>query len=133
MHTRDQERALLVYQCADKVIEPSLRGDYKVLAKDLGANIMRTGLCAALAFVQRNAKGNGTAGKHKNAAGIFLEHLAEAMHAIPALKQVTGAGLFAEVRKLELNEYMLATREMLRLAIWFRRAVDTWDEPARTS
>jgi CRISPR-associated protein Cmr5 len=122
MRTRDQERALHVYDCVTR-LDTSLRGDYKVMAKDLGANIMRSGLCAALAFIHRDVK--------ERAARAFLDHLTAAMKTvgISALGKVArGDELFAAVRELELADYMLVTREMLRLAIWFRRAVDTFEE-----
>lgn len=172
MHTRDQERALHVYHSVAG-LEESLRDEYKVMAKDLGANVMRSGLCAALAFIHRNLKGEGDTGveqgradkqdqmdrrgrtdkrgrpgktarpdkagnEHRRpkpreqAARALLGHLTGALQQtkIPGMAEVgQGEALFATVRGLELDAYMLATREILRLAVWFRRAVDTFEDP----
>lgn len=142
MRTRDQERALHVYDRVTR-LDASLRGEYKTLAKDLGANVMRSGLCAALAFIHRNVKESAGASRppskaarsrdpRAGAARALLDHLTEALQAtrIPALVEVQQSGdLFATVRRLEVDAYMLATREVLRLAMWFRRAVDTFEDP----
>lgn len=146
MRTRDQERALHVYDAVTR-LDATLHGEYKVLARDLGANIMRSGLCGALAFIHRNVKASdATRGKPSNAgkaqkpreraARAILDHLAGALREtrIPALAEVEkGEHLFATVRRLKIDEYMLATREILRLAIWFRRAVDTFEDAPEAS
>ena len=83
------------------------------MVQDFGATVMRNGLAAALAFVARR-KGE--------APSIFLAQLANAD--IPGLEKTRdGAGLLAAVCKLDVDEYMLATREVLHLAVWLRRAV----------
>lgn len=114
MMTRDQQRAQHAYQCVGKV-EENNRKDYKVQVNSFGANVLRSGLAAAVGFLERDK------------ASLFLEHLAGAN--IPNLE---GAGdKFPErVRELPLAEYMLATREALKMALWFRRAVQAqaWGE-----
>jgi CRISPR type III-B/RAMP module-associated protein Cmr5 len=110
--TREQERARHAYACAEKVLEED-RAAYKALANGFGAFVLKNGLAGALAFVER--------GKSDKANGLFLDHLATAN--LPALAGKKGAGLFAEVRGLEVADYMLVTREILALTVWLRRAV----------
>lgn len=109
MLIRDQQRALHAYGCLDKVPKDDQK-DYKIAVNDLGANIMRSGLCAALAAVQRL----GRRGK------LLLEHLAAA--SLPGLEDVRADDLARRVRELDVVAYMIATREMLQVAMWLKRA-----------
>jgi CRISPR-associated protein Cmr5 len=52
---------------------------------------------------------------------LLLSGLASA--GLPGLSLVQGPKLPGKVRELELRGYMLATREVLQLAVWFQRAV----------
>ena len=111
MLTRDQQRALHAYGCVDKVAkDPNQQKDYKIAVNDLGANILRSGLCAALAAVQRL----GERGR------LLLEHLASAD--IPGLEGAKADDLAQRVRELDVEAYMIATREMLQVALWLKRA-----------
>ena len=115
MITRDQLRALHAYKAVGEVKDEKEQKDYKIAVNDLGVNILRSGLCAALATVQR-VKGER-----------LLAHLAAAE--IPGLKDVKASDLVARVRNLDLDAYMIATREMLRVALWLKRAVQaSFDE-----
>lgn len=106
---RDQSRALYAYQCVDQVPDVE-RKDYKIAVNDLGANILRCGLCAAIAAVQRLGE-RGT---------LLMKHLAQAN--IAGLEGATEADLASRVRELDVDAYMVATREMLKIAMWLRRA-----------
>lgn len=128
MRTRDQQRALHAYARAEaaQAKGKAYRGDYKVQVFGLGPHVMRSGLAGALAFIERDPR---------PAASDFLKDLAEA--GIPGLGATAGT-LPARVRQASsVDNYMLATREVLKLALWFRRAVQatfpTEDDPARGS
>lgn len=110
--TREQQRALHAYQCVERVGSEE-RADYGTRVRSLGATVLRNGLAAALAFLERD--------KDKPAVKRLLDDLASAK--LPGLAQVKGGELPARVRGLELRGYMLATREVLRLTVWFQRAV----------
>ncbi|SEK95561.1 CRISPR-associated protein Cmr5 [Stigmatella aurantiaca] len=111
--TRDQRRALHAYACVEKVL-PKDQGEYGPRVQALGSAVLRNGLAAALAFLERE--------KDKAAARQLLNDLAAAgIAGIPP--QVRGEELPREVRKLELGSYMRATRDVLHLMVWFRRAV----------
>lgn len=110
--TREQQRARHAYQRVERVPEPE-RADYGARVSSLGATVLRNGLAAALAFLERE--------KEKKAVERLLEDLASAE--LPGLPAVKGPELPGRVRDLELRGYMLATREVLRLAVWFQRAV----------
>jgi len=123
--TRDQERARHAYKCVGDV-EEGERAEYKVLVNSLGAAVMRSGLSAALAFIERELDEKKPKAP---AANTFFDHLGSA--GIPGLK-AAGKNVPKLVRELELDDYMLATREVLKLTIWFRRAVQALfaDEPS---
>lgn len=107
---RDQRRALHAYESVSKVAKDQQK-DYKIAVNDLGANILRSGLCAALAAVQRlGDRGN-----------ILLAHLASA--GVPGLEGVEAKDLPKRVRELDADSYIIATREMLAVAVWLKRAV----------
>jgi CRISPR-associated protein Cmr5 len=107
---RDQQRALHAYEAAGKVGKDQ-RDDYKVAVNNLGANILRSGLCAALAAVQRLGK----------RGELLLGHLATA--GVPGLEGTAAGDLARRVRGLDADSYMIATREMLQVATWLKRAV----------
>ena len=64
---RDQRRALHAYEAAGNVGKDE-RDDYQAAVNDLGANILRGGLCASLAAIQRLGK----------RGELLLSHLAAA-------------------------------------------------------
>ncbi|MBA3884770.1 MAG: type III-B CRISPR module-associated protein Cmr5 [Acidobacteria bacterium] len=106
---RDQWRALHAYESVGKVPKAQQK-DYKIAVNDLGANILRSGLCGAIAAVQR--RGNGD---------LLLSHLADAR--VPGLEDAAASDVARRVRGLDADAYMLATREMLQVAMWLKRAV----------
>jgi len=115
---RDQERALHAYTAVGSVPKDK-RKDYKIAVNDLGANILRSGLCAALAAVQRLGE-----------RGIqLLDHLAKA--GVPGLEGASAGDLARRVQTLDADKYMIATREMLQVAMWLKRAVQATFEEAR--
>lgn len=106
---RGQRRALHAYEVVAKVPEKD-RKDYKTAVNDLGANILRSGFAAAMAALERP----GDRGK------TLLEHLAAA--GVPGLEGATKDDLPDRVRRLDVDAYMIATREMLQVAAWLKRA-----------
>ncbi|MCP3062645.1 type III-B CRISPR module-associated protein Cmr5 [Myxococcus sp. K38C18041901] len=127
--TREQQRATDAYARVTAV-PADLRPDYKPRVHGLGASVLRDGLAAALTFLERERDP-----KEPNAAMLLLEDLAKVLGKarLPGLSApLTGETLPGAVRKLGLEEYMLATRETLRLVVWFRRAVQaTFKEAPR--
>ncbi len=107
---RDQRRALHAYEAVASVSKAQQK-DYEIAVNDLGANILRSGLCAAIAAIQRLG----------NRGEILLGHLAAAR--VPGLESAAANDLSRRVRELEADAYMLATREMLQVAVWLKRAV----------
>ena len=85
--------------------------NYRIAVNDFGANILRNGLCAAIATVQRlDRRGE-----------LLLQHLASAN--IPGLEGVDSRSLPGRIRELDADSYMIATRELLQVATWLKRAV----------
>jgi len=109
---RDQQRALHAYDAVSGVpSDKQSRVNYKIAVNGLGANILRSGLCAALASVQRLG----------NRGDVLLGHLASAD--VPGLQDATAQNLATKVRELDADSYMIATRELLQVATWLKRAV----------
>lgn len=109
-HTRDQRRALHAYEAVALVPDRG-RKDYRTAIDGLGANILRSGLAAAIAAVER-------LGDRRH---LVLVHLATA--GVPGLEGATGGDLPGRIRRLDVDAYLLATREMLAVASWLKRAV----------
>lgn len=115
---RDQQRALRAYAAVDTVTDPQARESYKIAVNDLGANILRSGLCAAIASVQRLG----------DRGHVLLGHLATM--GVPGLETATARDLAHRIREMDADGYMIATREMLQVASWLKRAVQaTFEEP----
>ena len=113
---RDQQRALHAYN-AVATVQRGQQKDYELAVNDLGANILRSGLCAAIATVQRLG----------DRGDVLLGHLASA--GIPGLEHATEPNLAQRVRELDADSYMMATRELLQVATWLKRAVQaTFEE-----
>jgi CRISPR-associated protein Cmr5 len=110
---RDQERARHAYERIGQVPRNE-QDDYKVAVNALGPNVMRSGLAATVAFVERRMAKD-------MAFRTLLEDLAAA--GIPGLENSIPANFGNMIRRLPAREYMLATREFLRVALWFKRAV----------
>ncbi len=110
MPLRDQQRALHAYDAVAQV-QAGQQKDYQIAVNDLGASILRSGLCAAIASVQRLG----------NRGEVLLDHLASA--GVPGLEGATAQNLAQRVRGLDAESYMLATRELLQVATWLKRAV----------
>jgi CRISPR-associated protein Cmr5 len=114
---RDQQRALHAYQAVGNVPKAQQK-DYQIAVNHLGANILRSGLCAGLASVQRLGKRGDVAG---GAGAVLLGHLATA--GVPGFEGATATGVAERARELDADGYMIATREMLHVAVWLKRAV----------
>lgn len=116
MPLRDQQRALHAYD-AVAAVQPGQQKDYQIAVNDLGTNILRSGLCAAIASVQRLG----------NRGDVLLGHLASA--SVPGLEGATAQNFAQVVRGLDADSYMIATRELLQVATWLKRAVQgTFEE-----
>ncbi len=113
---KDQERARRAYALVERV-EDNKQKDYRTTLNALGGNIIRLGLSAALAELQRREKLGGKE---------VLEHLAHVLRQanLPGLgDDLTKDNLVQKVNALNAEDYMLATREVMAHLAWFRRAV----------
>lgn len=113
MRTREQERAKHAYESVARVGETAL-GDYKIVVNGFGATILRSGLCAALAYRDR---------LKTDAADLFLQHLAKGME--PRLGKIAPERLGDEIRNKPVAEYVLCTREALSVVQWLKRATQS--------
>jgi CRISPR type III-B/RAMP module-associated protein Cmr5 len=110
--TKDQQRAHDAYQLVAKV-KFDERDEYEIAVKRLGANVLRSGLCAALADLMRRG----------SKASTVLAHLAS--FKIPGLlPEDEGENLLQKANNLDVSRYMLATRETLQAVMWLKRACE---------
>lgn len=114
MLTRDQERAQHAYQCIDSVIQSGdqLFSGYKILVYGLGPNIMRSGLSATVAFIQRYRDQDAAKALWRDIASAGIPNLPKDAEDIPKA-----------IRNLSVDDYMLTTREVLKFSLWLKRAV----------
>ena len=117
---KDQERARRAYKLVEGVSEKD-RDNYRIAMNGLGANIIRLGLSAALAELQRRGDRGGNQ---------VLDHLAIVLNeaGLPGLEdkqkgKLDRNNLVSRINGLEAPEYMLVTRELMAQIAWFRRAV----------
>ncbi|KYG01466.1 hypothetical protein BE21_06045 [Sorangium cellulosum] len=113
---RDQRMAAHAYACVRNV-PMNLREQYEVAVNLLGPAVLRNGLCAALAFLERRSESLAYQQFFRDLAGADVPGLEtreseRPEHALPE-----------RARQLDLDEYQLASREMLLVAHWFKRAV----------
>ena len=111
--TRDQQRALAAYETLDAVVAADNLKNFASLVNGLGGQIIRTGLAASLAFAARY--------RDDAAATALFDHLRKAK--IPGVEGKNRLELITSVSKLDVRAYMHATRELLRVILWLKRAI----------
>jgi hypothetical protein len=117
--TADQLRAATAFDCAADVANnyPGEQAEYRTAAMSLGGHVRRNGLVATLAYYQKNPKVAW--------AQLLFKHISEAgIHGLTD-DDPDEPPIFAiprRARALARPDYLLATREMLRFALWLRRA-----------
>lgn len=122
MITRDQQRAKWAYGKVTTLISESktTRDHYEHAVKNLGSHILQSGLCAALAELERI----GNPDKKKDKGGWkVLEHLTDEEAKLSHLDDCTPKNLHQSVQKLNVDQYIQVTREVLHCAGWLKRAV----------
>lgn len=116
MRTRDQERAIFAYQRV-KDVEGQLRDAYKGRVRGLGPLVMRSGLVTALSVLQRDKK--------EGDVKALFGHLARArIPGLEAEEDRAAEQLCDQARELDLEGTMLATRELLKVTLWLKRAAE---------
>lgn len=116
----DQRRAYHAYQSVKEVSAEDL-AEYKQAVQSLGTSVLRIGLAATLSALQGDYE--------KSAVKLLFRHLAGA--GIPGLERGDSSReahqvLPEKARQLGTADYMLATRELLKVAQWFKRAVQAY-------
>jgi CRISPR-associated protein Cmr5 len=119
---REQQRALWAYKLVEGVSQQdrSVQEAFKITANRLGAHIMREGLASTMAFLLRDGRGG-----HTTAVNLLLEGLVNQDAKLPVLKvtpQTTSLEFMKQILGLDANGYMLVTRELLKMALWLKRA-----------
>lgn len=111
---KDQERALTAYAWAEAAKTAGLLEKYEIAVQGFAAALLRSGFAAAVSVAERNAGHGG----YKQ----LLDNLAS--YSLPGLPVAAAAEWPGKVRG-ELKDvglYMQATRELIALLAWLRRA-----------
>ncbi len=137
IRTRDQKRAEHAYSCVEAILNNATGSfdDYKIAVNSLGPSVLRSGLSSAIAMLCRG----GAEGE--SAASQLLFDLTQCnspqltLTPPPQNKREAGLALLKKVRAMPLPDYMIATREVLRMSLWLKRAVQSHSstKPAATS
>lgn len=107
---REQRRAAYAYDVAGKARQSSCWPRYQGVVMGLPVVILRCGLVGAIAWLHRQDAAGKLVRQHLGAAGV------------PGLK-VEADELLPRACGLGLPQYMVATREALKVAGWLQRAV----------
>lgn len=122
--TRDQQRAVFAYSKVREVLEDSSLNDEKTeaygrLVKNLGTQIRRDGLSAAMAFIERNRGNDEVICLFRHLAEAPIPYIGDGSRAQESPQTVVPSA----IRSLSLDKYMLVTRETLEVVKWLKRAV----------
>ena len=112
---KDQERALTAYRWAGeaKAANPSLIEEYETAVQGFAAALLRSGLAVAVSVLERSANRGGFA--------LLLAHLGG--WKLPGIDGVPATDWPGRVRLISnVGQYMQATRELVALLSWLRRA-----------
>lgn len=114
----DNVRALV--QAAESEPNAHLPEKYRSLCKRFGSLVRNSGLASAVAFLRAGGE------PHHEA---LLTHLRTELNATAPFPSGTVGGSGSEFHDFivdaSLSDYMIATREVLRLLYWHRRIVET--------
>ncbi len=121
--SRDQLRAKHAYKCVE-VLPTSDLEDYKAVVSDVGTDIVRHGLATTLSWLRRGSRGKVSA--------LVLQHLASSgLHGIP--EDTKGDQLLSLACDLDTPDYILTTREALRVVVWLKRAAQAMTDSHESS
>jgi hypothetical protein len=110
---KDQERALTAYRWADVAKAADKIEEYETAVQGFAAALLRSGLAVAASVLERSANRGGFA--------LLLEHLSG--WKLPGIDSAPAKEWPGRVRAItDVSQYMLATRELVALLGWLRRA-----------
>ncbi len=122
LQSKNQRFSTAVYNNVAAVAnsKEALAKKYKGLCKRSGSLLRTSGLMQTVAFMEAR-------GQREGQYHLLLEHL---QSELDALKLVTGHQnqkhwLAGHIRRLELPQYMILTRDVLLLLNWHKRLADT--------
>jgi|GEM_PF-6898715 hypothetical protein len=110
---RDQQRGLCAYAWAEAAKRSGALENYEIAVQSFAAALLRSGFAAAVSVLERSAD--------RSEFRLLIENLAS--YPLPGIAAATAADWPARVRALpDTRLYMQATRELIALFAWLRRA-----------
>ncbi|MGH7098279.1 MAG: type III-B CRISPR module-associated protein Cmr5 [Stellaceae bacterium] len=112
---KDQQRTLCAYGWADTAKQQGKLDDYEIAVQSFAATLLRSGFAAAVSVLERSAD-------HRDGFALLLDNLA--FYTLPGIAATMPPSEWpARVRGLaDIGQYMQATRELIALLGWLRRA-----------
>jgi hypothetical protein len=110
---KDQERALTAYSWAEAARRDGKLDEYEIAVQSFAAALLRSGFAAAVSVLERS--------KERDGFKLLLDDLAN--RPLLGIAATSAADWPASVRALgDVTQYMQATRELMLLLGWLRRA-----------
>ena len=118
MKTKSQLFSDTVFPNVQAMAGTDKAAKYKTLCKKAGSLVRNSGLMQTLAFFRARAQKNGEQ-HHQD----LLDQLEQEMRQLNLIE--SGKTLYKVVQQAQLPQYMVLTRETLRLLTWHKRLCET--------
>lgn len=113
----EQQRIGCAYGVLSKVSDPKVLAAWRTSVLGFGADVQRCGLLQTVAFLHR-----GKDEESKNVAKLLSGAVRGHLWARRLIDGAKEGELLADLREMDGDRYMLATREVLALSVWLKRA-----------
>lgn len=116
----EHRRMHRAFTTVDEAVAAGQFKAWKTAAMSFGSEVQRCGLLQAVAFLHR--------GQDKNVAMRLTECIRDHLIMVRILaSREPREPLLTILRSVSTDEYMMATREVLALSVWLRRATQAQD------
>ncbi len=119
MQTNDQRYANEVFLNIQAMMDDGQAGKYKTVCKKAGSLVRNSGLMQAMAFLK--ARGQRQAEHHHQ---TLLDHIKDELIGLGCIPPATN-DITDYIRTTSLSNYMIHTRQILKLLNWHKRLADT--------
>jgi len=118
----EQQRIQRAYTVLDEVVREKVFAEWRTSTLGFGADVQRCGLLQTIAFLYR-----GKEDKSRKVAELLSGAVRHHLRDRRLLERNDAVDLLADLRTMDGDRYMLATREVLALSVWLKRATQAHD------